>query len=73
MFFKKKKAPQPTKIALVQFGYGKNTLYTVTINGKSYPETNTMYKEEAERNFNLIRASLKGEQRTFNILKEEVL
>lgn len=74
MWFKKKKtAPEPTKIALVQFGYGKNTLYSITINGKSYPETNTMYKEEAERHFNLLRAGLKGEQRTFNILKEETV
>lgn len=72
MWFKKKQK-EPTKIALVQFGYGKNTLYSVTLNGKSLVETNTMYKEEAERNFNLIRASLKGEQRTFNILKEETV
>lgn len=70
MFFKKKPKP-PTKISLVQFGYGRNTLYTVTLNGKSMPETNTMYKEEAERHFNLILSSLKGEQRVLNVLKEE--
>lgn len=63
MTFFKKKTPKihPTKIALVQFGYGKNMLYSVTLNGKSLPETNTMYKEEAERHYNLIAASLKGE------------
>lgn len=73
MFFKKKTAPELTKIALVQFSYGKNTLYTITLNGKSLPETNTMYKEEAERHFNLIMSSLKGEERVLNVLKEEIL
>lgn len=72
MFFKKKPA-EPTKIALVQFGYGNNTLYTITLNGKSLPETNTMYKEEAERHFNLIISSIKGEERVLNVLKEETV
>jgi hypothetical protein len=67
----KKKPREPTKIALVQFGYGKNTLYTVTLNGKSLPETNTMYKEEADRHYAMIAASLKGEQQNLVILKEE--
>ena len=55
----KKKSPPPTKIALIQFGYGKHTLYTVTLSGKSLPETNTMYKEEADRHFAMIAADLK--------------
>jgi hypothetical protein len=67
----KKKAPQTTKIALIQFGYGKNTLYTVTLNGKSLPETNTMYKEQAERNFAMLSAQLKGGKQSLTILKEE--
>jgi hypothetical protein len=66
-----KKKPLPTKIALIQFGYGKHTLYTVTLNGKSLPETNTMYKEEADRHYAMIAASLKGEQQNLTILKEE--
>jgi hypothetical protein len=70
MFFKKKRQ-DPTKIALIQFGYGKYTLYTVTLNGKSLPETNTMYKEEAERHYSMIQASLKGEQKSLTILREE--
>jgi hypothetical protein len=70
MFFKKK-APQPTKIALIQFGYGKHTLYTVTLNGKSLPETNTMYKEQAERQYAMLAADLRGEEKQLTILKEE--
>jgi hypothetical protein len=67
----KKKSPESTKIALIQFGYGKYTLYTVTLNGKSLPETNTMYKEEADRHFAMIAADLRGEKKNLTILKEE--
>jgi hypothetical protein len=71
MLFGKKKPQEKTKIALIQFGYGKYKLYTVTLNGKSLPETNTMYKEEADRHYAMIAASLKGEQQNLTILKEE--
>jgi hypothetical protein len=70
MFFKKKRQ-DPTKIALIQFGYGKYTLYTVTLNGKSIPETNTMYKEQAERQYAMLAADLRGEEKQLTILKEE--
>jgi hypothetical protein len=70
MLFKKKQ-PAPTKIALIQFGYGKYTLYTVTLNGKSLPETNTMYKEQAERQYAMLAADLRGEEKQLTILKEE--
>jgi hypothetical protein len=70
MFFKKKRQ-DPTKIALIQFGYGKYTLYTVTLNGKSLPETNTMYKEQAERQYAMLAADLRGEKKNLTILKEE--